>query len=162
MTFATFDEAIIWFARRYLFVREIGGANKGQWVQLFQSFTGGAPGDSWCADFLCFVLASMCGGYTNMPIPRTGVCEVIHAHAMSEGWITNAPSLGDLYLFLDAHGHAHHCGIVTQLSVVAGIAGNTSADGTSDNGDRVAEHPLRVSAPGTIAYVHYPRPSFTG
>lgn len=160
MSFLTFDDALIWFARRYGFVREVGGANRGTWVELFQSFTGGMPGDSWCGDWLSFVLASMCGGYTNMPIPRTGVCEVIHAHAIDRGWISSTPSLADVYLFLDSNSHAHHCGLITQAAPLTGIAGNTSADGTSSNGDGVYEHALHVASPGRIVFVHYPRPTY--
>lgn len=157
----TFDQSVLWFARRYRFVREVGGPNRGLWVQLFQTFAGGALGDSWCAHFVCYVLAVLCEGYTKMPIPRSGSCAVIYAHAKAQGWLVTTPVPGDLYLYLDSEGHAHHIGFVTEASPLVGIAGNTSEDGTSSNGDRVAEHALRIAAPGRIAFVHYPRPTLT-
>ena len=160
--FTSFDEALIWEARRWLFVREVGGPNRGVWVELFQQFTGGVRGDSWCADWLSFVLSKVCGGYTNSPLPRTGSCDVIYQHAKSEGWTRTTGGLGNVYVFVDGNDHAHHCGFDTTaagLLVPSGIAGNTSADGSSDNGDRVAEHALRVAAPGRIVWIDYPRPA---
>lgn len=160
--FITFDNALLWLARRFLFVREIGGANRGIWVEIFQSFTGGQDGDSWCADAVCFILAIMYGGYLNMPIPRTGSCAVIYAHATSEGWIVATPQLGDLYFYVDAYDHAHHIGLVSVLTPLTGIAGNTSPDGTSSNGTGMFEHTLVPPKTGRIAYARYPRPPIVG
>ena len=151
-------ERLIQQARNFSFVREVGGANKGLWVGIFQQFVGIESGQSWCAAFVCFVLAIIVEGKGKLPIPETGVCEVIKQFAVAHGMVTAAPQPGDLYLFVDDTGHAHHVGIYTGHDATGnavGIAGNTSADGLSSNGDGVHEHPLNV-VPRHIVYVALP------
>lgn len=140
-------------ARAFGFVREVGGPNLGLWVGIFQRFVGIDPGQSWCAAFVCFVLAIVYGGEHNLPIPCTGVCQTIYEHAVAKNMLVGTPQPGDLYLFVNDAGHAHHVGICTDAP--NGIAGNTSEDGTSSNGDGVHEHALRV-APANIKYVRLP------
>lgn len=148
-------ELLVQQARNFLYVREVGGANKGLWVGIFQRFVGIEPGQSWCAAFVCFVLAIIVGGKGNLPIPCTGVCEEIHAYAKARNMIIPAAEAlpGDLYLFVDDTGHAHHVGFYAALA--QGIAGNTSADGLSSNGDGVYEHALHV-APNHVVIVRLP------
>lgn len=143
-------ERLIQQARNFLFVREVA-PNKGLWVGIFQRFVGIDEGQSWCAAFVCFVLAIVLNGRDKLPFGATGVCQVIHQWAIDHGAIVPLEQAlpGDLYLFVDDDGHAHHVGIITVAIIaggwsVAGIAGNTSEDGHSSNGDRVAEHPLDV------------------
>lgn len=156
--FPSFEDALLWHARRYLFVREVGGQNRGFWVEQIQHFTGNAAGDSWCASFVSMILATICEGKAHSPIVTTAVCEEIHSEAKRNGWLTTTPSVGDLFLYLDAaDAHAHHVGFVTGTAPLTGIAGNTSVDGRSSNGDRVAEHQLQPSE-GSVVFVHYPRP----
>lgn len=136
-------------ARLFLFVRE-AGPNTGQRVEAIQRWCGGQPGESWCAYWATLVLDLAFDGQA--PIPRMGSCQAIRELADSKGWITDTPSVGDLFLYVNAQDHAHHIGIVTQLDPLTGIAGNTSADGTSNNGDRVAEHAITATV-----FVAYPR-----
>jgi hypothetical protein len=51
-------------------------------------------------------------------------------------------------------GEAHHVAMLETLVPFDVIAGNTSEDGLSSNGDRVAEH--EVSTANKVA-IHYPR-----
>lgn len=153
-------ENLIQQARNFLFVREVGGPNKGLWVGIFQRFVGIDEGQSWCAAFVCFVLAIILGGRDKLPFPgyATGVCEDIHQWAVTHNAIValDEARIGDLYLFVDDNGHAHHVGILTAtLSTLGGIAGNTSKDGKSSNGDGVYEHPLDV-APNHLVIVRVP------
>ena len=129
-------------ARLFLHVRE-AGANKGLRVEAIQHYSGGQPGDSWCAEFVWLVLDLAYAG--NAPVDRFQSCEVLHALAVTNGWITNNPEPGDLFLYINGQGLAHHIGIVTQSYPLLGIAGNTSEDGTSANGDRVAEHAISAN-----------------
>lgn len=159
MIVATDRERLIQQARNFLFVREVGGPNKGLWVGIFQRFVGIDEGQSWCAAFVCFVLAIILGGRDKLPFAYTGVCEHIHEWAVENNKIVPFTEAlpGDLYLFVTDEGHAHHVGILTyplpKLTITwQGIAGNTSADGLSSNGDRVAEHTLNV-APNHIVIV---------
>lgn len=141
---------VVEIARQFLFVREAAEQNTGQRVEAIQHWCGGQRGESWCCYFATMVLDIAFQG--SAPIPRQGSCEAVHQLAKTNDWLVDRPIEGDLFVRLRPDGTAHHIGIVTTDG--NGIAGNTSADGTSSNGDRVAEHPIGT---GSIAYVQYPR-----
>jgi hypothetical protein len=137
-------------ARLFLHVRE-AGPNTGQRVEAIQKWSGGISGQSWCCYFVTMVLDLTFGGTS--PIPRQGACQGVYDIAKQQGWVTATPSVGDIYLYVTAaDDHAHHIGIVTNVNPLTGISGNTSADGTSSNGDRVAEHDISARV-----FVAYPR-----
>lgn len=141
-------------ARQFLFVREAQqlGQNRGARVEAIQHWSMGQPGDSWCCEFATMVLDISFQGAS--PIGRLQACEDVHSLAAEKHWLTTAPSVGDLVLSLTPEGHAHHIGIVTAVDPLTSIAGNTSADGISSNGDGVYEH--AISATGKT-FVAYPR-----
>jgi hypothetical protein len=139
-------------ARQFLFLRE-AGPNTGQRVEAIQKWSGGEAGDSWCCEFATMVL-DICFQGTS-PIPRLMACQDVYNLAKKNGWLTTVPVKDDLYIFVDENDHAHHIGITTESGGSPGISGNTSADGLSSNGDRVAERPLAKSL--KIKYIHYPR-----
>ena len=146
-------------ARQFLFVREVGGQNCGVWVGAIQRVTGNAPPDPWCASFVAFVLGIAFAGKS--PLPRTASCPQLLAVARIQGWLSATPSVGDVFLRLKADdpNYAHHTGFVTRVDpdgTIGQISGNTSADGLSSNGDRVAERDLKAAA-STIIYIAYPR-----
>lgn len=130
---------VVAVARQFLFVRE-AGQNRGQRVEAIQRWSGGLPGESWCAYFATMVLDIAYRGAA--PIPRMGSCEAIYQLAMGRGWVRATPTSGMLFLYVNADGNAHHVGIVTSIDPLVGIAGNTSRDGTSSDGDGVYEHPI--------------------
>lgn len=136
-------------ARLFLFVRE-AGQNKGNRVQAIQQWGGGEPGQSWCCWFVTMVLDIVYAG--NAPVPRCGACQQVYDLAKKNGWLVMNPSPGDIFLYVNDADHAHHIGFVTTVAPLAGIAGNTSADGSSSNGDRVAEHNIGGSH---LRFVHY-------
>lgn len=136
--------------RLFLHVRE-AGANKGLRVNGIQTWSGGASGDSWCCEMATMWLDLYFQGAS--PIPRLQACQSVYTLAKQQGWLTSAPSVGDLFLYVDANDHAHHIGIVTSVSPLTGIAGNTSSDGKSSNGDGVYEHAISAHV-----FVRYPRP----
>lgn len=153
MTLAPID-----VARQFLFVREAVSQNNGQRVNAIQCWSGGpsAFGTSWCMWFVTFVLDLCYLG--NAPISRQGSCEVVHQLAITNGWMVDVPEVGDVFLRINAAGLAHHTGFITAVhpdGSYGTIAGNTSADGMSSNGDRVAEHPLTPDA-STIVFIHLP------
>lgn len=143
---------VLEIARLFLYVRE-AEANKGLRVEAIQKWSGGAPGDSWCCEFATMVLDLAYAG--NSPIPRLQACQAVLDLATTNGWLVEEPEPEDLFLYVNDAGHAHHIGFVTAVSPLTGIAGNTSADGTSSNGDRVAEHYLVVK-PEHVRYVRVP------
>src|SRR5215467_12701467 len=139
-------------ARVFNFVREAQaeGQNRGIRVEAIQHWSEGQIGDSWCAEFATMILDLCFAGQA--PISREGSCQAIKDLADQNGWTTASPTVGDLFLYVNDAGHAHHVGIVTQTDPLMGIAGNTSADGTSSNGDGVYEHQIK-----TNVFIHYPR-----
>jgi hypothetical protein len=140
---------VIEIARLFLFVRE-AGQNKGNRVEAIQQWGGGMEGQSWCCWFVTMVLDLFYQG--TAPIPRLGACQQVYDLAKKNGWLVMNPSVGDIFLYVNDVDHAHHIGFVTNTQPLTGIAGNTSADGTSSNGDRVAEHGIGGSH---IKFVHY-------
>lgn len=148
--------SLIEIARLFSFVREVGGQNKGRWVALFQHFTGNLPGDSWCASFVSLVLGVYYQG--KPPIPFSASCDILLASCKAQNLLTQTPSVGDLYFYLNTQTDAHHVGFVSEVmdpDTFKGIAGNTSDDGTSNNGDRVAEHRIAFR-PGKMIFAHLP------
>lgn len=143
-------------ARQFRFVRETLGPNRGVFVEAFQRIGDGKPGDSWCMDFVSFVLWVAYQGPA--PLPRTGSCDVAYAVARTNGWIAATPSVGDVFFRIakDDPTNAVHTGFVTKvyLDRIGSIAGNTSEDGLSHNGTGVFEHDLKLSA--TLKFVHIP------
>lgn len=155
----TRDDDVIALARKFTHVRERGGQNRGVWVQTIQQFTGNKPPDSWCASFVSLVLGIAFEGKS--PVPRTASCDVILETARASGWLTETPSVGDVFLCLKSPTDAHHTGFVSKVltGAVETIEGNSNADG-SDNGDGVYErtgpHARRLN-PAKLVFVHYPR-----
>lgn len=125
-------------ARRLSFVRETNGANAGAWVQFMQRLAGGKKGDSWCADFVCLVLA-ICY-YGKRPIVNSGSTIELLNDCRKKGFVVSSPQPGDLCFSVRADGTPHHVAIVTLAKPLQTIAGNTSSDGLSSNGDGVYEH----------------------
>ena len=133
---------ILTIARQFLYVREAQslGQNRGLRVESIQHWAGGQSGDSWCAEFVWFVLDIAYGG--KPPFDRFQSCESLRKLAVARGWIVADPRPGDLFLYLNDVGWAHHVGFVTLTDPLTGIAGNTSPDGRSANGDGVYEHEI--------------------
>lgn len=143
---------ILDIARLFLYIRESATQNRGLRVEAIQHWSVGQFGDSWCAEFATMMLDIFFQG--NAPIPRQGGVEAIRQLAATNGWLTTTPEVGDLVVSVTDAGVGHHIGILTNLDPLTSIAGNTSADGVSSNGDRVAEHQI-VGA--LKVFIHYPR-----
>lgn len=148
-------------ARGLTYLRELPG-NRGRRVNAVQMWTGGetALNLPWCASWLWLVLDIHYQG--NPPLVRSASTDDILKQARRERWLMPSPVAGDLFLRLNSPTDAHHVGLVTEVDLTAsqryfqGIAGNTSEDGVSSNGDRVAERWFRKPAPGTVAFVRLP------
>lgn len=137
-------------ARLFKFVRE-AGANIGQRVEAIQKWGGGKAGDSYCCFFATMVLDICFQGQS--PIPRMGSCQEVYDLCEKNGWLTDTPSIDDLFFYINDAGHVHHIGIVTVVApALDGIAGNTSEDGKSSNGTGVFEHGITAKK-----FAHYPR-----
>lgn len=144
-------------ARQFTFVREAQktiGQNRGLRVEAIQHWSKGAQGDSWCAELTTMVLDLHFRGVA--PIDRMTSCQDIYEMSLAQHWVIDAPELDALFLYVNAEGHAHHIGIVSGIDPLMGIAGNTSKDGLSTNGDGCYEHEILPPAEGTIVYVRVP------
>lgn len=134
-------DSIIAVARRFDFVRETAGANAGLFVEDFLRFTGNRRGESWCCSFVSRVLDIVYRGRS--PLLRTAGCDEMLNDAERKGYVVREPRAGDLVFSVKGAGNtrdAHHVGIVTVADPLTAIAGNTSSDGLSSNGDGVYEH----------------------
>lgn len=145
-------------ARLFLHVREIrddrgAGTNRGLRVEAIQKWAGGQSGDSWCMEWVWMCVDLFTGG--RAPIAREQVCHDLLTIATRRGWLVPEPQIDDIALSVDANGHAYHVGIVTNVSPLTTIAGNTSEDGRSANGVGVFEH--EVSSHGK-RFVRLPLP----
>lgn len=136
-------------ARQFSFVRETL-PNRGLMVEAIQHWSGGSYGDFWCAEFVWFVLSICYQG--KPPVPRFQAVQTLYDLAKKNNWIVDHPQANDLYLYVNDSDHAYHIGFITDTGT--GIAGNTSIDGKSANGDRVAEH--SISAGPHVKYVRLP------
>lgn len=141
-------------ARQYLPLREAAIQNTGQRVEAIQKWGGGSKGQSWCCYFATMIL-DICFEF-NAPIPRLGACQDVYNMAKQKEWLTTNPVVNDIFLYVNDADHAHHIGIVTQDGGGIGIAGNTSEDGKSSNGNGVYEHAL-ITNRDHIKFVSYPR-----
>lgn len=125
--------------RLFKFVREATGQNHGLRVNAIQKWGGGEDGQSWCCWLVTMVLDLFFQGQS--PVPRLGACEDVRQICIKNGWQVARADVqpGDLALAVK-DGHAHHIAMVTVPSPLELIAGNTSSDGHSANGDGCYEH----------------------
>lgn len=152
-------EEVLWLAQQLDFVREYGGQNKGVWVNTIQKVTGNGDGDSWCASFVSLVLGIAFKGKS--PLPRSASCDALLEKGRAEGWLTDTPTVGDVFLCLNSPTDAHHTGFVLKVldGKVETVEGNSNDDGSS-NGDgvyvRKGEHARKLN-PAKLTFIHYPR-----
>lgn len=159
-------------ARLFSHLREAGGQNLGLRVRAVQQWSHEPrPPEPWCCDMATMWLDLKFGGAS--PVVRTASCDEVYEQAQANGWLRDTPQVDDLVLYMrDPDGpagpvgfeDAHHIALVTNVGAggFTAIAGNTSEDGTSDNGDRVAERPVPFTGPTPkYKFVRYPKPWLT-
>lgn len=136
---------LVEIARLFDYVREAQsvGQNRGLRVEAVQHWAGGQYGDSWCMEAVWLCLDIRDKG--QCVVPREQSVQAFRELAEQQGWIVTDPQPGDIVLSVNSADHAHHAGIVTVASPLTSIAGNTSEDGASDNGDGWHEHPINPS-----------------
>jgi hypothetical protein len=143
-------------------IHEAGGNSRGDQVEFFQRLMGGAPGDPWCADFVCSCLVKAYARFHRLPEdrdrlpgyvgaagallqPLSGSCAAIARSARKLKLLRSpdyVPVPADLVLFdFEGLGKPHHIGIVRSAShsVIHTIEGNTSSGiaGSQADGDGV-------------------------
>lgn len=137
-------EELIAHCRRFLFVREIA-PNSSPEIDRWLARFGLAPGASWCAVYACSMVLDL-DPLTKLKT-SAGALALLAKNAPI---VVHDPQPGDIMVWDHGHGLGHVAvvtGVVRVGGVVASvtaIAGNTSADGVSRNGDRVAEHEVSL------------------
>jgi hypothetical protein len=143
---------LIAIARQSDYVREAGD-NKGLRVEAIQHAAGGSFGDSWCVEMFWVWIDFWTKG--NSPFPRGLNSEELRQLAISKGWQIVDPEPGCCVINI-VNGRGEHTAMCTEPLPLVTIAGNTSPDGLSTNGDGVHEHP--VSSVGKF-YFRVPNPN---
>ncbi len=127
-----------------LSVREVGGNNRGEYVEKYQKAGGGGPGDAWCAFFLYYRLL-MAALALGLKLPKTftprGYTPDWRIWAiLNKCWTTVADAMeapmhrvqvGDAALFyIRSLGRIGHIGIVIEVHSwgVVTVEGNTKAE----------------------------------
>lgn len=149
-------------ARMFSYLREAQslGQNRGARVDGLITWALGDLGQSWCDYYAVGFVLDICF-QGESPFPRSqeinGNADAALDHARAQGWIVDEADAvpGDLVFSVDpVTGKAHHVALLVTLAPFVTIGGNTSEDGKSSNGDRVAEHDVN---PANKVFVHYPR-----
>ena len=160
-------------------VHEEGGNNRGDQVEFFQRLMGGAPGDSWCADFVCSCLVKAYARFHKLPedrdklpgyvhqaaevlLPLSGSCRELAAAARAKGMLHSrdfTPSPGDLVLydFPDANGdrkgYPHHVGIA--IAFPEDVEGNTSGPAGGSQSDGGGVYTKTRNREDVFGFIHF-------
>lgn len=150
-------------ARMFLYLREAQtiGQNRGARVDAVITWALGSIGQSWCGYFAIGLVLDICF-QGDGPFPRSqeinGATDASLAYAREQGWVVDLDDAlpGDLVYSVSPTDpdNAHHIAILTVKTPFTTIGGNTSEDGKSSNGDRVAEHTVSTA---NKVIVRYPR-----
>lgn len=135
----------------------------GGFVDQCQAEMGLTPGHSWCACAVCKWVrdAAMEAGVKVSTFRRSA--KALGLLALNRALVVTDPQPGDVIVWdhtVDPSKPQGHVAILTDVVKVNGavaglaaVAGNTSADGTSRNGDRAAEHPVKYPDPRIAGFV---------
>lgn len=122
-------EIVLAVARSQLWVREVGGDNRGQVVEHYLGVVGLAPGNPWCAAFVAWVGSA---SVPRWPLPRTGGCQALKEAAERARLLRDRPAPGSVFLIWRPALHRFaHTGFVVG-AVAEGwktLEGNTNPDG---------------------------------
>jgi hypothetical protein len=156
---------------------EEGGNNRGDQVEFFQHLMGGAPGDSWCADFVCSCFVKGFARHFGKPedraslpsyvhqvgalmVPLSGSCNDLMLAARAKGILHTRdfnPFPGDIVLYDmppdNALGHPHHVGIVRSWPEV--VEGNTSSGIAGSQGDGDGVFLRTRSRADVFGFIHF-------
>lgn len=125
-------------ARSKVGQREVGGNNRGPFVERILARLGLAPGNAWCATFVTTSLLD--AGVPSQHLPK-GPAAVWNWYKDAEkyGCVKKYGDRGDLIFFVNPSRKGHIGFVVERRNIVARtIEGNTGPDGGRD-GDGVYE-----------------------
>jgi hypothetical protein len=127
-------------------VREEGGTNRGQMIDLFLRGVNRQPGEPWCAAFVHHVgyWSHFASGAkrSGWPLPPTASCKALAQYAREQQVLRKEPHDGDVFLLWHAPiAQFAHTGIVERVRDLGAMEGGTewfdcdTIEGNSDAGD---------------------------
>ncbi len=122
-------QAVLLLARSQLWVREVGGENRGQVVEHYLSTVHLGPGEPWCAAFVSWVGQA---ALPHWPLPLTGSCQSLFDAGTRLKLVRPWPAPGAVFLlWRPGLGRFAHTGFVVeqQGTAWATIEGNTNPAG---------------------------------
>lgn len=151
----SFSSQLVANARKYLGVRERGGANRGAEVERFLRAVGLGPGYPWCGAFVG-LNEKECGIRNPKPSARARgykTKESVRAWDVAIGRVKIQPG----YIFVMEFGSwTGHTGIVESYDpktrTLTTIEGNTNGAGSRE-GDRVARKQRKIYANGNLKWL---------
>jgi hypothetical protein len=134
---------------------EVDGPNDGPEIREWLLRRGIHQPAPWCAAFACAMVQDAYHALGIVPELHYSA-GALRLLALNEALRTWEPDAGDLVVW-DHGGGLGHVGIVTDVSLLPvsfdAISGNTSADGHSRNGDRVAERVVLLPVAQLAGYL---------
>jgi hypothetical protein len=137
---------------------EVGGNNRGEWVERVLRNVGAKPGDPWCCGFVVWEYNRACGQFeVPLILPRTAACRVL-IQEVRLAWLRPDPVRGAIAVRLNniedpkSRGHV---GIVLDYrrsGHVVSVDGNTD-NGNDQDGQSVAER-TRPEAYWNAGYIY--------
>lgn len=134
------DAALKW-ARAQVGQKEVGGNNRGLFVEGLLASVGLPAGEPWCCAFAVTAFQEGAGSLgIACPVPATGSC--LHMWTRSQNYVVvGVPEPGDTYV-LQHSATTGHVGLVIEWlghGAIHEISGNTNEQGSRE-GNAVAEH----------------------
>ncbi len=112
-------------------------SNSSPYLDSVLRAAGASPGDPWCA---AAVRQWYADAGAMVPVHGAAACESWRQWARAIGTLHDPrdyqPVPGDMVLYADTHGVAHHCGVVVRVAAAGprGVEGNTSFAGFNRDG----------------------------
>jgi hypothetical protein len=162
VTGVNLNEALVDESRRWLFVREVGGANRGPAVDRFCLALNDTIAHAWCAAFVAFCVKEIeekFGVKSQLSLSE----HVLTMWKQSEKYQSKFPQPGSIAIWKMAGTSSGHCGIVVEVDpkgeTFKTIEGNTS-DGTGleREGDGVFLKTRRLNTVGNFKLMGFLKP----
>jgi hypothetical protein len=160
---------LVFEAKRWVGIKEVGGQNKGQVVEMFQKAVDGkASGEPWCLAFVQFCLQMVDKEYDfvrQMKANKAMVFNTEHCLTLWNNTNTNQrrkdPEIGTIVLWRHGDTTSGHAGIVTEIlekGEFRTVEGNTGdGSGVIREGDGVFERVRSINGAGSmkiLGFVH--------
>ena len=161
---------LVFEAQRWVGLKEVGGNNRGQVVEMFQKAVDGkASGEAWCLAFVQFCIQMVDKEYDfvrQMKASKAAVFGTEHCLTLwnksGEGQKKKSPEVGTIVLWRHGDTASGHAGVVTEVlqnGQFKTVEGNTGdGAGVVREGDGVFERIRSVNGAGTMKVLGFIHP----